>query len=270
MYKVVLPDGQETNPVDMPTLVQWAVEGRIHAETTIVDLDTAYRFRAADHPHLQSRVAAVPVLLGNRGASEAIPEEALNPWTSMLTRPRQTIHQIIATNPTYGVLLLTILSGFTEIDADMVKSLRGNMSLGLALLCWAILTSLISVLSLYLGGAVFRWTGSWLGGRADYREVRAAMAWSSLPEVYLLPATLILSLVPFLDSATASGPYAGVQETFTTVGMFWSVLLMCKALGEVHGFSAGKGFGALLLGLLILAIPVAIGFVVYGAMIGAR
>jgi hypothetical protein len=275
LFKVIMPDGQETVPVDMQTLAQWAAEGRVHAETTIVDIDTGYRFRAADHPYLQSRVAAVPVLTGGQFQPAELPGEPLNPWFSMWTKPRQTIRQIVSTNPTYGVLLLAVLLGFSEPDRDSLRSLGIDFAYPALVGISVILCPLFGILWLYIGGALVRWTGSWLGGTADSQETRAALAWGDLPLVWLFP---LIPLIVILNIAVPG--FANLNNPAWTVMMFiigalrviaatWAIFTTSLAVGEVHGFSGGRGFAAILLAIMIVLAPIFILAIVAGVMIAA-
>jgi hypothetical protein len=260
MYKVVMPDGQETVPVDMQTLAQWAAEGRVHAETTIVDTDSGYRFRAADHPYLQSRVAALPVLTGSHYQAAELPEEPLNPWISMLTKPRQTIRQIIVTNPEQGVILLALLSGLASIDAERIQRMGRELPVGIVVALYVVFAPLLSLLGLYIGGALMRWTGSWLGGTAESREVRAALAWGNVPMIYVIPA--VLAQVALIVARPNALEDASLSVVFLILGVIefaaaiWGMIVMSKALGEVHGFSAWRGFSTMLLGILIVVAPI--------------
>lgn len=51
MYSVVGPDGNIYGPADIPTLIQWRNEGRLTAETVLVD-ETGNRFPASTVPAL--------------------------------------------------------------------------------------------------------------------------------------------------------------------------------------------------------------------------
>jgi hypothetical protein len=51
----------------------------------------------------------------------------------------------------------------------------------------------LGIIHLDIGGAILRWTGSWFGGQASSEEVRAAIAWSSVPRIWAL-----LLLIPEL------------------------------------------------------------------------
>jgi hypothetical protein len=54
---------------------------------------------------------------------ESINKQTLNPWVSMWTKPRITIHQIVDTNPERLVLVLAAISGFSHVlDRASMKS----------------------------------------------------------------------------------------------------------------------------------------------------
>src|SRR5437870_1572241 len=52
MYFVIAPDGSQYGPADLPTLTQWAHEGRVLASTTIRDARTGQTMVAAAIPNL--------------------------------------------------------------------------------------------------------------------------------------------------------------------------------------------------------------------------
>jgi hypothetical protein len=258
LFKVILPDGQETVPVEMQTLMQWAAEGRIHSETVIVDTDSLYRFRAGEHPHLRGHVVAAPVLTGTVFEPAPLTADPVNPWIAMLTRPRQTIRQIVSTDPTYAVILLTAIGGIGSINADSLNRLQSTMPLGFAIALLLALIPAFMVLFLYVSAALIRWVGSWFGGEANAQEVRAAIAWGNLPSLYLLPMVIAQTIIGVTVGAAEGSPlYAVVQvlSFIEWVGIFWSLIVMMKAIGEVHGFSAWKAFGVSFLAWALIVVP---------------
>jgi Yip1-like protein len=50
-----------------------------------------------------------------------------------------------------------------------------------AMLIAAIAGPIAGIIALYIGSALIRWTGHWIGGKASARTIRAAMAWSTVP-----------------------------------------------------------------------------------------
>ena len=105
---------------------------------------------------------------------------------------------------------------------------------------------------IYLGAALLAVTGRWLGGSADARDCRAALAWSSVPQIAglvlwacalaILGDELFYKDTPQIDAS----PYrlavlVGLGLVCLVLGI-WSLAVRWKCLGEAHGFSAWRGF----------------------------
>jgi hypothetical protein len=110
----------------------------------------------------------------------------------------------------------------------------------------------LGIVSLYLGGALWRWAGGILGGVASSVEVRAAIAWSSVPgiagEIILLFAILSGSPVP---QATLGAMHVdpGFYKFIVVEGVLgvWGFVILLKTIGEVHRFSAWRALLAALI-----------------------
>ena len=192
--------------------------------------------------------------------------EELNPWISIWTKPRATIRQIVDTRPTYMVLPLAMLSGVAQVlDNASSRNLGDRAPLAAVIAAAVIIGPLSGLLTLFLFGALMRWTGSWLGGVATSQQIRAALAWGRLPGVCVL-AIWIPLLVLFgndvfsediesrPDPAMALGAIVVLGLAGLVLGI-WQAVLVIKCLAEVHQFSAWKGLGTMLLaGLVIFAI----------------
>ena len=121
------------------------------------------------------------------------------------------------------------------------------------LLLGILLGPLVGIITLYLGGALFRWTGSRLGGKATAPEVRAAIAWSSvptivalllyIPELALFGEELFTSDMPSITSPALAVALMGfgIIEIFVAI---WALVIFLKCLGEVHRFSAWRAAGS--------------------------
>jgi hypothetical protein len=124
-----------------------------------------------------------------------------------------------------------------------------------------LVTSLIlfpvgALIALYLEGALLRWTGSWLGGRGPSVEVRAALAWSSVPMIcsfsLWIPEVALVATNPWLliGFQQVGRPILGA-----ILGV-WTLVVFLNCLGEVHRFSAWKALRATLLGAGVIVVPV--------------
>ena len=199
----------------------------------------------------------------------------LNPWFSMWLHPRRTIRQIVETDPDRLVLLLAAVGGIAQAFANAEnKSSADKVSLTTVLLIALILGPLMGVFSLWLGSVLLRWTGSWIGGQADSRRIRSALAWSNVPQIWSLllwfpaifffGAELFTKATPVIDaSAALSGLYFGFSLGTVVVGV-WSFVVFLHSLGEVQGFSAWKALGNATLAVLAILIPL---FAIIGTMI---
>ncbi len=182
----------------------------------------------------------------------------MNPWTSIWFHPRQTIRQIVDTNPRNFVLPLAIATGVANTLIQIGQS-RVPIPLPIAIGIAGILGGIFGVIGLYFFGWLYRWVGSWFGGKANAVEVRAAIAWVEVPSLVVLAvwiAVLVISL------GQGNGPED--WPTVLTVGLvslaviawIWRVVLACHTLGEVHRFSTWKGLGTLLVPNVLLTLPI--------------
>ncbi|HRT05069.1 MAG TPA: YIP1 family protein [Kiritimatiellia bacterium] len=191
----------------------------------------------------------------------------LNPWFSMWLHPRRTIRQIVATNPDRLVLLLAALGGIVQgfVNAES-KSSGDKMSLATVLLISLIVGPLMGVFGLWLSGLLLRWTGGWIGGQADSRRIRSALAWSQVPSIWslllwipailLFGAELFTKATPIIDaSSMLSGLYLVFSLGTTVIGI-WSFVVFLHSLGEVQGFSAWRALLNGILAMLVVLIPI--------------
>ena len=187
----------------------------------------------------------------------AEPSAPLSPWLSIWIWPRKTIRQIVDADPRYGVTLLAILAGFGQaLDEASSGDMGDTLSLPAIFVLCAILGPIGGLISLYFAAALWRWTGSWLGGKASSQEVRAAIAWSSVPNIWAM-----LLWVPYLaicreEMFTSAMPRteASLLLLLLLLGLglveivisLWAFIVLLKCLAEVHRFSAWRALAATL------------------------
>ena len=180
----------------------------------------------------------------------------LDAWTSIWTRPRETIRQIVETDPKRHVILLTVLPAFASVILGVtIHDLDEDPSSRVLLMIQVVVAPLIALLLWYLEAAMLTWTGHWLGGRASAVQVRAALAWSNVPVI----STMGLYLL--------TGGFALLP---TWIVGLWSFIIYLQCLGEVHHFSAWRALAAWLIGWLILGLAFCTVFGVFLAATGTR
>lgn len=188
-----------------------------------------------------------------------------SPYLMIWTQPRRTIRQIVDQDPRYRVLFLVILgaelaavSGLLikpdtltqttpQVSPQMLQHTLRMVSIGAL-----VVSPLFAIISLYAAGVLFRWAGGLLGGIATPVEVRAAVAWSSVPTV-VSTAVALLGLITGATTAPVSQNPVGLRPLLHQVNAFeviylllaiWGVVIWLKCLGEVHRFSAWRALGA--------------------------
>ncbi len=175
-----------------------------------------------------------------------IPQERLGPWFTMLTKPRAAIQQIIETNPQKRVFLLASLWGIGHVILGNIKfeSLAAFLKgIGITV----VLGSIIGIAGLYLSGWLVQKIGKILKGQGTPESVRAALAWSAIP--YLWGMLLLVPLGILMVSLMKSLVPVAFITTFIAV---WSLVVVCKSVGQVQGFSAWKALLNLLVPGLVM------------------
>jgi hypothetical protein len=209
------------------------------------------------------------------------PAVPLNPWLSIWTQPRATMRQILDTDPRRLVHVLAILGALCRMLSSNVPPIGPLARLPLsAIVAYKLCAGVVGgLIGLYLGSAILTMTGRWLGGRGSFVAVRAAAAWSNVPLIW--GGLLWLPLLGYLGiEALNFDPKILFEDpggliVMLPIGLLavilgiWTLVIALKCLGEVHGFSAWQALGAVVIGVLILAIPFAILLGVVIGMLGA-
>ncbi len=188
----------------------------------------------------------------------------MNPWCSIWFKPRQTIRAIVDQDPGYCVLPLAVAAGMATLWMQF-----GGLALEAAkpMLIAAVLLggALMGVLWLFIFGWLYRWVGSWFGGQAKNADVRAAIAWAEMPMFLVFGLWIPFALFLRSQNLPAKEPTVPTNDALAAFLVFaivifgswlWRVILASQTLGEVHRFSAWKGFGTLVIPNAVLVVPV--------------
>lgn len=190
-----------------------------------------------------------------------------SPWFSMWIRPRKTIRKIINTDPFQHITLLAAIAGIgITLSRASQNSLGDGDSLAQILILAIPVGMIGGILSLYMRGALLEWTGGWIGGRAQSHEIRAALAWSGIIDIWLMllwiPDLLIFgkelftTQTPQIDASTPLTVLFWLSFTIQTIGVIWAVVVSLKCLGEVQRFSTWKALGNSALPVLVVLLPI--------------
>lgn len=194
-------------------------------------------------------------------------ESVGNPFLAIWVRPRRTIRAIIDVNPLQHVWGLAAISGvYQTLDRLIGQSIGVSLTLPITLLLTLLIGAFGGIISLIISSVLFSWSGRKLGGVGKSTDVRAALAWASVPDGVLLLISLLLIMLYGQNVFSASTAWVqgsaiivlGVATLVSIILLIWRVVLSVHCLAEVHQFSAIKSILAFILGTLIIAIPIAI------------
>jgi hypothetical protein len=120
-----------------------------------------------------------------------------------------------------------------------------------------------------MGAFLFEWSGRALGGAGTSQTVRAAVAWSEVPQICLAIVFLAILLgtgvwqaivpsMPDPNGASAAGQFTLTRGVEAIISI-WSFVVFLHCLGQVHRFSAWRALGAVLMpGAALIAIAVVV------------
>lgn len=200
-----------------------------------------------------------------------------NPWLSIWTEPRKTIRSIVASNPKFGFLLLSAVYGL-PLAFNLVQS----FALSAVIPLWAIIIgslvvcTFLGVIGISIAAWLLQITGRLLGGKGNFMTIRAAVAWSNVPNFVTVAMWIVLlgmfggqvfnrdfSEMHFVGYQAGTLFLVMLIETIVSV---WGFIILLNALAEVQGFSIWK---ALLNVIIPFVAVVAILWVIGWAFQGA-
>ncbi len=194
----------------------------------------------------------------------------MNPWTHIWTHPRETIRKIVNFNPKFRFILLSFLYGLPMLFYWAQNFSFGQRTTAAGIVIGAfVLATFAGMLTITILSGLILWTGKWLRGKSTFYPIRAALAWSSVPNIFEIIIWAILIYLFREGVFMADFPQEGLSSRllFSTLGLLiiqlaliiWSVIILVKGLGEVQGFSAWKALLNVLIASVILGIVAFVG-----------
>ncbi len=180
------------------------------------------------------------------------------PWISIWLHPRDTIGEWVDETSKKHLIWLISLSGYAiYLEQAVGRDLGDSVVLPAIFIFGLLWGPLYGVITWFLIGGLSHLFSRMLGGEADWAQTRTAVAWSTLPlaaklllwvpQLALFGKEMFTAQTPVLDSS----PLLSVLFLFLWIvdmGLnVWFFVTLSHALGEVHHFSAWKGFFSLIL-----------------------
>ena len=190
---------------------------------------------------------------------------SFNPWISIWTSPRSTIARIVQENPNRGLWWLCAIYGFSGLLNFFQSMMLGDrLGIGAIFLLALVFSVLWGYVSFSIWSFVVWITGKMLKGRAEYKVVRSAFAWSCVPFVINVILWVILAFMfGQLLFMNTTGGYAFTQGQVAflffmiiariAVGI-WSLVIYINALAEVQQYSILRAIGNVVLAAILLGV----------------
>ncbi len=181
----------------------------------------------------------------------------VNPWLRIWFHPQGTIRSITRFDRHYCVLPLGLAGGFAlTVMLVLYRMAMGGGASHVFLLCIVpMLGVFLGLALLHIVGAFLHFTGKLLGGEARLCDVRAAIAWSQLPQVLL---TLLVGAWGFYMYPSLLQQPLVLRLIFLAVPvcivllLVWYVVMLSNTLAAVQGFSAWWGFVNVIIPVLLV------------------
>ena len=196
-----------------------------------------------------------------------------SPWLSIWIHPRLTMRRIAERDPDDMIFLLMSFAGFSEILVSASRfNLGDRISIPLIIALAILLGPVIGFSGMLIASCLFRWTGSWMNGKASYAMLRAAIAWSFVPiicfSIMWIPQFFLLGDLLFVSKVVLYGskPFliiVGLNISRLII-VIWSIVIFLACLCEVQKFPLWKSllnciFSAIIFFIAVLFIAAVIG-----------
>lgn len=184
-----------------------------------------------------------------------------SPWLSVWLHPAEAIRDVLAESP--ARLSLSLAATYATLGLLAQFAISPDLA---ALLLpqafdWRFLAAIVSigtilgVAGLYLSGLLLSASGRLLGGEGSAMQMRAVLAWGSVPAIaILLLALLIVAGAAFLGKPASDRAILAVAALLTILAGGWALVATMRMLAEVQRFGFWRAIANFALAYAPLAL----------------
>jgi hypothetical protein len=191
------------------------------------------------------------------------------------TQPRKVFNSLQAHKQNKSVVLLIMMAALVGLLENFNTSFTIPTGYNTTQLVIAVLMVALAYVIAYLLSALLKWTGSWLGGKAEIKDVLRVTAYGSIPNI--AKTVIVVPFFLFYLFADTSVNYFQNDSGFNYVSIalqvlafilaVWQLVILAVGLSVAHEFGIGSAVLSIFFALLVLFIPLmVIAFIFVGSL----
>lgn len=197
-------------------------------------------------------------------------------FTRIWIFPREVFRYIQETKYSRHLTVILILAGIVRAFSRAAdRNMGDNHSLAVVVGTSIVLGGLLGWISYYIYAFLLSWTGKWIGGKAESKDLLRVLAYGSIPSIvaliFLIPQIGIYGVALFQSESELVG--AGILENSAFWGAMiieiilgiWTLVLIIIGVAEVQQMAVLTAILNLILPLFIFILPILLVAGVYSA-----
>lgn len=205
----------------------------------------------------------------------------MNVLLTIWKKPTETLKYLIEEKTiSYGLIIVMIASLGSGVMAFSDTGFLSQFSLPMILVI-SLGAALVGAIPFYFINAfMYTWIGKLLGGTGNWRKMCLAQSGAALVMIWTIPINFAAVAIygkalyaePGLFEVTnMSGELYTLYTVVLLVASIFGTVVTSKGIGLVHGFSAWRGFGTLMIyaGIAFVILFTIVMAVISGLLIGA-
>ena len=175
----------------------------------------------------------------------------LNPWFKIWVAPKETLRAVVDYDPKHRFTTLSFIYGFLWMLSMCQTISLGHFYGVIAITVASIILAIpVGYILMSISTLFFLWTGKLFRGKANFFEVRAAVAWANVPSLVTIVTWIIMMVAYgsrlFMADKGKIEPSFGLPDVIFIIQLviaIWAIVILIFGIAEVQRFSAWRAFG---------------------------
>jgi hypothetical protein len=182
----------------------------------------------------------------------------------ILFKPRATINDILPKKSNILIFTITFINGMLNA---LISPYGFQLTAKSPIISILIIGPISSIIALYISGFLGSWCGTVFDGDASQSDIRAVIAYSSIPFSLFALLITIINLFIYRENyfnliyrQSINDPLISViaitLNLLTFIFGIWYTIIITIWFSEVHKFSIAKAIGTIALSLFLIIGPI--------------